>query len=94
MRWHEPTKAHVARRTAEGKSKREIIRCLKRSIARDIYRTLTLSPTLARRLLDNNRSFNALAESINGLSKTELTDPGRPRHHVADVELATLEWID
>jgi transposase InsO family protein len=39
-------------------------------------------------------SDNALAESINGLYKTELIDPGRPWHHAADVELATLERID
>jgi transposase len=30
----------VARRTAEGKSKREIMRCLKRYVAREIYRVL------------------------------------------------------
>jgi hypothetical protein len=29
-----------SRRTAEGKSKREIIRCLKRYIAREVYRVL------------------------------------------------------
>ena len=31
------TRAYVARRTAEGKSKREIIRCLKRYIARELF---------------------------------------------------------
>ena len=34
------TRSYVARRTAEGKSKREIMRCLKRYIAREIYRIL------------------------------------------------------
>ena len=34
------TQAYVAKRTAEGKSKREIIRCLKRFIAREVYRVL------------------------------------------------------
>ena len=34
------TKEYVARRTAEGKSKREIIRCLKRYLAREVYRVL------------------------------------------------------
>ncbi len=34
------TKEYVARRTAEGKSRREIIRCLKRYIAREVYRVL------------------------------------------------------
>jgi len=42
MRWHEPTIAYVERRTAEGLSKREIIRCLKRYLAREIYRLLPL----------------------------------------------------
>ena len=34
------TKDYVERRTKEGKSKKEIIRCLKRSIAREVYRDL------------------------------------------------------
>ena len=37
MQFHEPTKIYVARRTAEGKTKREIIRCLKRLLAREIW---------------------------------------------------------
>lgn len=36
------TRAYVAKRIAEGKSKKEIIRCLKRYVAREIYRTLIL----------------------------------------------------
>jgi transposase len=41
MRFHQPTIDYVIRRTAEGKSKREIIRCLKRYVAREIYHALT-----------------------------------------------------
>ena len=37
------TRAYVARRTAEGKTMREIRRCLKRYIARELYRHLTRS---------------------------------------------------
>jgi len=37
MRWDQRTRAYVARRTTEGLSKKEIIRCLKRPIAREIY---------------------------------------------------------
>jgi transposase len=38
---HDPrTKAYSARRTAEGKTRKEIIRCLKRYIAREIYKAL------------------------------------------------------
>lgn len=34
---HEPTKNYVARRTAEGLSKPEIMRCLKRYVARELF---------------------------------------------------------
>jgi transposase len=40
MRIDERTRRYVARRTAEGKSRREIMRCLKRYIAREVYRVL------------------------------------------------------
>lgn len=36
----ERTKAYVERRTAEGRTKREIIRCLKRYVAREVYNCL------------------------------------------------------
>ena len=47
MRVDERTRRYVARRTAEGKSKQEIMRCLKRYIAREVYRVLvsTVSPS-------------------------------------------------
>src|SRR4249919_2112083 len=41
------TRAYVARRTAEGKTPKEIRRCLKRYIARQLYRTLTTAMTPA-----------------------------------------------
>lgn len=40
LRHHQPTIDYVARRTAEGLSKREIIRCLKRYIAREVFAAL------------------------------------------------------
>ncbi len=40
MKSHPPTRAYVARRTGEGLSKREIMRCLKRYVAREVYRYL------------------------------------------------------
>jgi transposase len=40
MRRDRRTQEYVARRTQEGKSKREIIRCLKRYLAREVYRVL------------------------------------------------------
>ena len=44
MRFHEPTIAYVARRTAEGKSKRDIIRCLKRYVIREVYHLIKTDP--------------------------------------------------
>lgn len=41
LRWHQPTQAYMARRTAEGKSTKEVIRCLKRFVARQIYQVLS-----------------------------------------------------
>jgi hypothetical protein len=40
MRTHAPTKAYVARRRAEGRTTKEIMRSLKRYITRQLYRTL------------------------------------------------------
>ena len=41
MRCHQPTQAYIQRRRAEGKTDREIRRCIKRYLARHLYRTLT-----------------------------------------------------
>jgi transposase len=44
MRYDARTRAYVQRRTKEGLSKPDIIRCLKRYVAREIYPLLTISP--------------------------------------------------
>ena len=42
---HDPrTRAYIARRTTEGKTTKEIIRCLKRYVAREIYKALVAHP--------------------------------------------------
>ena len=41
------TQAYVARRTAEGKTIREIKRCLKRYVARQLYRQMERTPGTA-----------------------------------------------
>jgi hypothetical protein len=43
-RVHEPTIAYINRRTQEGKSSREATRCLKRYLARNLYRLLENPP--------------------------------------------------
>jgi len=44
MSSHPPTRAYVARRSKEGLSKKEIIRCLKRYVAREVYPHLRPGP--------------------------------------------------
>jgi hypothetical protein len=39
------TRAYVQRRTAQGHTSKEIIRCLKRYLAREIYKALTRPDT-------------------------------------------------
>ena len=47
MHCHPPTRAYVERRTNQGLSKLDILRCLKRYIAREVYHHLTSPPTPA-----------------------------------------------
>ncbi len=47
IRYDDRTREYVARRTSEGKTNREIRRCLKRYIARDLYRLLEAGPITA-----------------------------------------------
>jgi transposase len=44
MRGHQPTRDYVRRRTADGKGKAEIVRCLKRYLAREIFGYLCRQP--------------------------------------------------
>jgi hypothetical protein len=47
IRYDQDTRDYVTRRTSEGKTTREIKRCLKRYIARDLYRLLEHRPPAA-----------------------------------------------
>ena len=72
MHGHQPTQDYVRRRTAEGRTKPEIIRCLKRYVAREIFGYLCPKHIPHKRpqlSLDRHRSINTLAETINGLFK-------------------------
>ncbi len=40
MKYDQRTQEYVARRTAQGMAKKDIVRCLKRFVAREIYRHL------------------------------------------------------
>jgi len=47
MRYHQPTRDYTERRRAQAKTDREIRRCLKRYIARQLYRQLESGPVTA-----------------------------------------------
>ena len=44
LRWDQRTRDYMQRRTTEGLPKKEIIRCLKRYVAREVYQVLTTDP--------------------------------------------------
>jgi transposase len=49
---HGPTRAYTSRRIAQGKSQREIRRCLKRTVARQLYRLLERTASTDGRWVD------------------------------------------
>lgn len=56
MRFHQPTIDYVPRRTAEGLSKRDIIRCLKRYLAREVYQRVMTDHRTRTRTADMSPS--------------------------------------
>ncbi|WP_218828801.1 IS110 family transposase [Rhodococcus sp. 06-235-1A] len=87
----ERTRAYVARRTIEGKSPREVRRCLKRHIAREIYSLLTdpkpvqgtddLRPLRHRAGLSMQSCADHFAVSLTTISRTERAI--KPNHDFA-----------
>ena len=81
LRYDPKTRAYVARRTREGRTHKEILRCLKRFIAREIYQTIINPPTIPtgpqlRQLRHNNNQTlaqvaNGLGTDINKISRLE-----------------------
>ena len=99
MSFHQPTIDYTRRRTTEGLSKRDIIRCLIRFLAREIYQRVTTDHRA--RLADSPRNrcldlwgLQRHDESLNGLFKWEFVYPRSPWRGLSDVELATLDYVD
>ena len=76
MSSHPATRAYVERRTEEGLSKKEIIRCLKRYVAREVYPQLRgirrLTPAPGDGLARESAAADVLAFERSA---------GRPRAH-------------
>ena len=41
LRWHQPTKNYMARRIAQGRTSKEVIRCLKRYVAIEVHQAIS-----------------------------------------------------
>ena len=89
---HGPTIAYSERRRQEGKTDREITRCLKRSVAREVYRLITrpgavpVGADLRSERTTRGIPLRAVAEAI-GSWPTRISELERGLRH--DTELAT-----
>jgi len=92
------TQAYAARRRAEGKTDREIIRCLKRYVAREIYQLITNPPAVpsgadlrARRSAAGLTLANA-AEQL-GTWPTRISALERCLIHDNDLAQRLAHWL-
>jgi transposase len=99
MTCHQPTKDYVARRRAEGKSQRFIIRCLKRYVAREVHQLL-LHPQpastgrdlrSARRQLGLTQEHVAAALGCQQARLSNIENDKRCNHELAD---RYRTWLD
>jgi transposase len=92
------TQDYVARRTLEGKSKKEIIRCLKRHVAREMFRLLTKPPAVPlgselRQARANARLTLADAAEALGTWPIRLSELERALVHDADLARRYQLWL-
>jgi transposase len=93
------TQAYRDRRRAEGRSDREIIRCLKRYVAREIYRLLTNPPAVPLgtdlRIARTNAkiSLQTAAANLNSWP-TRLSKLERGLHHDTDLATRYQTWLN
>jgi transposase len=81
MHCHPPTRAYVERRTKQGLSKLDIMRCLKRYIAREVYQHLTSPPALAPGRLPKIGDINEPHQ--HGHDGAERRHASRPARRIA-----------
>jgi transposase len=92
------TRAYAARRRAEGKNKREIIRYLKRYVAREIYQLLTNPPTVPhgadlRATRQQGGHSLATAATALGTWPTRISDLERGLTHNTDLAQRYDTWL-
>ena len=98
MRTDAATKDYVTRRKAEGKKKKEIIRCLKRHIAPQIYRLLTNPPPtpncarLRTRRQQGGITVIQVARAL-GTRPARISELERGRHHNHHLATKYQRWL-
>lgn len=81
---------YAARRTAEGKTRREILRCLKRHIAREVYKLLTDPPQvpqgadLRQQRTQKHLTIQAVATALDA-APARISELERGLHHNHDL---------
>ena len=98
MRHHARTKDYVAKRQGEGKNRKEIIRCLKRHIAREIYRLLTNpppTPNCARLRSRRQQDGITLTQAAHALRTwpTRISELERGLHHNHQLAIRYQNWL-
>lgn len=92
------TKTYAKRRRSEGKTTREIIRCLKRYVAREIYRLLTDPPAailgteLRRTRTNAGLSLATIATALHSWP-IRISELERGLLHDADLATRYHEWL-
>lgn len=92
------TRAYVARRTAEGRTKKEIIRCLQRYVAREIHSLLVKDHTIITGAELRHRRQHAqltLADAANALNTWPIAISRLERGLTHDTDLTTRynHWL-
>ena len=104
--YHQPTRDYVAKKTREGKSKLEIIRCLKRHIAREAYKALIAirnggagrqTPQERGALLRRLRTSHGITQQQIGealaVPSNRISEIERGTRDLPELEQRATQWI-
>ena len=104
--YHQPTRDYVAKKTREGKSKLEIIRCLKRHIAREAYKALIVirnggagrqTPQERGALLRRLRTSHGITQQQIGealaVPSSRISEIERGTRDLPELEQRATQWI-
>ncbi len=99
MRHDSATRAYVARRSAEGKSRKEIMRCLKRYVVREVFQAIASPPEdlpiggeLRQLRLGLALSLSAVCNAV-GTTPTRLSGIDRGQVHDTRLARRARTWL-